>query len=386
VGIGAVSLNLRIATSAISPLLPTIRHDTGLSAAAGGLLVTIPLLCFGSLALLAPRLARRFGAEYVIGAALGLLVAGILLRSAPSIAALFCGTLLLGAAVTGGNVLLPVVIKRRFDQRTGPVTGLYSTGITAGAAIGAGLTVPLMHATGWSWRTTLALWAIGAALALLIWLPQMVTAHSGHGGLPLRHTRVGQLWRDPLAWQVTLFFGLQSLVYNAAATWLPSVFVSHGLSQAKGGLLLAILNLAGMVTTFALPVLAARRPAQGDLVMATVVFLAIGVVGLLVAPVGGAVVWMVMLGLGQGATLGLALTLILLRTTDGGHAAELSGMAQTFGYLVSALGPVGLGIVHDVTGGWTWPLLVLLFLLVPLLVVGLGASRHRYVHALDRVI
>jgi CP family cyanate transporter-like MFS transporter len=157
------------------------------------------------------------------------------------------------------------------------------------------------------------------------------------------------------------------------------VFVAHGLSQTYAGLLLAIVNLTGMVTTFLTPVLAMRRPSQGGLVIAAVALCATSLIGLLVAPVGGAVAWTVLLGLGQGAMFGLALSLILLRTTDEGHANELSGMAQTVGGLLGALGPVGLGVVHDLTGGWTWPLFLLLLVLLPLLVMGLGASRNRNV-------
>ena len=181
--IACLSINIPLAASAISPLLPTIRHDTGMSAAAGGLLITIPLLCFGALSSLAPRLARRFGADHVIAMSLVVLTTSILLRSAPGIAALFCGTLLLGATVTCGNVLLPGVIKRKFERRTGPVMALFTTGVLAGAALGEGATVPLMHALGWSWRATLALWAVAAVVALLIWLPQMTGTRESDIGL-----------------------------------------------------------------------------------------------------------------------------------------------------------------------------------------------------------
>jgi len=379
--IAALSLNLRLALTAIPPLLPTIRRDTGMSAAVGGLLITIPLLCFGALAPLAPRLARHFGAEHVVAMALAVLMASVVLRSAPGIAALFIGTLLLGASVTCGNVLGPGVVKSWFDRRTGPVMGLYTTGVNAGAALGAGATVPLMHAIGCSWRAVLALWAIGAAIALLIWLPQVNSTRLKDSGLAKpSYPQVRLLYRDRLAWQVTLFFGLQAIIY-AGTTWLPSVFVAHGVSQSDAGLLLAISNLTGMVTTFAVPVLAVRRSTQGSLVIAAVALLATSIIGLLVAPASGALAWTVLLGLGQGAAFGLGLSLILLRSGSEPHAAELSGMTQTVGYLLSAPVPIGLGFVRDVTGGWTWPLLALLLLLLPLLLMGLGASRNRHVLA-----
>jgi len=254
--LAAVSLNLSLATSAISPLLPTIRHDTGLSAADGGLLITIPLFCMGSLAPLAPRLARRFGAEHVITVGLAVLVASMLLRSAPGIAALFCGTLLLGASASG-NVLMPGVIKRHFGQRSGPVIGLYSTAGLAGSVLGAGATVPLMRATGLSWRATLALWAVVTALALLIWLRRMNRNDSSDGTLPVPVLpELRNLFHDNLAWQVALYYGVQNLVYNGGAAWFPSLFVAHGVPQSDAGLLLAIVSLTGMIATFAVPVLA----------------------------------------------------------------------------------------------------------------------------------
>ena len=188
-----------------------------------------------------------------------------------------------------------------------------------------------------------------------------------------------RFYRDRLAWQVAVFFGMQTIVYNAAAAWMPSVFVSHGISQSKAGLLLALVNLTGMITTFAVPVLAVRRPSQGRLVISAAALLATSLIGLLVAPVAGALLWVVLFGLGQGAAFSLGFSLILLRSTDEHHATELSGMTQSVGYLLGALGPVGLGVVRDLTDSWTWPLFVLVLLLVPLVVVGLGASRNRYV-------
>ena len=379
--LAAIPLNLSLATSAISPLLPTIRRETGISAAVGGLLTTIPLLCMGVLAPLAPRLARRFGVEHVIAAGLVVLMTSMLVRSVPGIAALFGGTLLLGASASG-YVLVPGVIKRRFGPRHGPVIGLFSTGGLVGSVLGAGATVPLMHATGLSWRATLAVWAVVAMVTLFIWLPQMGSTVASDAQLQVpAYPALRHLYRDHLAWQVALYYGMQNLIYNGAAAWLPSLFVAHGVSQSTAGLLLATVSLTGMATTFSVPVLATRRPTQGPLVVATVALIATGLIGMLVAPVTGAIAWMIMFGLGQGAAFSLGLSLILLRSSDEQHAIELSGMTQTFGYLFSALGPVGLGVVHDVTGGWDWPLAVLLLLLLPLLVLGLGASRNGHVLA-----
>lgn len=375
------AFNLRLATSAVAPLLPIIREDTGISASAGGLLLTLPFLCFGIVAPVVTRVARRLGTERTLVVALAILVASIVLRSAPGgLGPLFCGTLLMGAAITFGNILLPGIIKRDFPKRAGVMMGIYTTAITAGAGLAAAVTVPLMLAAGWGWQQALAFWAASAAVAFVLWVPLGGNPHSS-GQSYTQHVGPSArlLYRDSVAWQVTLFFGLQSLVYTAAVSWIPSVLTAHGISVSNAGFLLAIVSVTGMVTTFTVPVAAMQRRSQGTLVIAAVALLAISLTGLLVAPAAGAFLWMLLFGLGQGATYGLGFSLILLRSIDSGHAVALSGMTQTFGYLLSAVGPIGLGVLHDATGGWSWPLIVLLVLLAPLAIAGFGGARRGYV-------
>lgn len=379
--LAAIPFNLTLALSVISPLLPTIRHDLGITATVGALLYTTPLICFAALAPFAPRVARRLGAERVIAVGLVVQTGSMLLRSGPGTFSLFFGTLLLGVAGAAGNVLVPGIIKRRFGRRAGPIMGLYSTASVLGSMVGAAASVPLMHATGRGWRFTLALWTLPAAVTLLVWLRHV-------DGVDVRATVeapappwIRRLYRDHVAWEVTLYYGMQNLVYTGAVAWLPTIFVAHGISQSRAGLLLAIVNLTGMATTLTVPLLAARRPSQTRLAVATAALLTTGIAGLLVAPVAGAVVWMVAFGLGQGAAFSLALSLILLRSVDADHATELSGMTLTLGYLFGGLGPVCLGAVHDLAGGWSWSLRVLLLLLLPLLLSAVGASRDRQILA-----
>lgn len=377
----AIPFNLALSLSVISPLLPTIRHDTGISATVGALLYTAPLLCFAALAPFAPRLARCLGAERVIAAGLLLQLVSIVVRAAPSLPALFCGTLLLGVAAASGNVLVPGLIKRRFGRRGSSMMGLYSTASVLGSMVGAAASVPLMHAAGWGWRPTLALWAVPAAATLLIWLRHIDDARASAVPEAPSYPRIRRLYRDRVAWHVTLYYGMQNLVYSGAVAWLPTIFVAHRVSQSKAGLLLAVVNLTGMLTTLTVPLLAARRPSQTPLVLAAGALLGLGLAGVLVSPASAAVLWMIAFGLGQGAAFSLALSLILLRSVDAEHATELSGMTLTFGYLFGALGPLCLGAIHDLTEGWTWPLGALLLLLLPLLFSGLGASRDRQILA-----
>ncbi|ARF57364.1 CynX/NimT family MFS transporter [Streptomyces gilvosporeus] len=378
-GVVLLALNLRPALVAVSPLAGTIRADSGMSAAATSLLTALPLLCFGLLAPLAPRLGRRLGTERALLATMALICAGTALRLLDSVVALFAGTVVIGAGIAVANVLLPGLIKRDFPARAGLMTGLYSMSLFGGAALAAGVTVPVQRATGLDWQATLACWGALAALALLVWLPQV---RSGNRAAATAH-RVARpvrgLWRDPLAWQVTGYMGLQSLSYYAAAAWLPTMLEDAGTSAGDAGWLLSYSSLLGIAGSFLAPVLVGRRLRAGVLAALGAALCATAFGGMLAAPAAGAYVWMTLLGLGQGAAISLALLFIVQRAPDARHTAQLSSMAQCFGYILAATGPAVLGAVHDLSGSWTVPLAVLLALLLPQIAVGWGAARPRQV-------
>lgn len=377
-GVIVLALNLRASIVAVSPILGTIRHDTGMSTAAGGLLTTLPLLCFGLLAPLAPRLGRRFGLEPTLLATMVAICAGTALRLVPSTVALLGGTIVIGAGIAVANVLLPGVIKRDFGSRVGLMTGLYSMSLGVGAALAAGITVPLGRVAHADWRTTLALWGLLAALALIVWAPQ-VRHHTHQAGTVVSAAArpVRGMWRNRVAWLVTAFMGLQSLGYYATTAYLPTILTDAGLSRSLAGLMLSLANLVGIAGAFSAPVLAGRGVKPGLLAAVAAVLTAGGLTGLVLAPIPGAYLWIVLLGFGQSASFSLALLFIVLRAPDGRHAAQLSSMAQCCGYLLAAVGPLALGAVHQVTGAWIVPLVILLALLGPQTVAGLGAARSR---------
>ena len=377
-GILLLAANLRAALTGVTPLIGQIRADTGISNGVAGLLTTLPLVAFGVLSPVAPLLSRRIGMERALFASLFVLAAGILLRSAGPVVALFLGTAILGAAIAAGNVLLPGLIKREFPERPGLMTSAYSTTMGIAAALAAGASAPIAFGAGLGWRASLALWALFALLAAIAWLPQV------RGARPPDATErpplgAGRLWRSPLAWQVTLFMGLQSLVYYVTLTWLPEILQDEGLSASGAGWMLALAQAVGIVTMFLAPMIASRRPSQRRIVAAAVIMNGVGTLGLLVAGGAAAALWVVFLGLGQGACFSLALTFFALRAPDPEHAAALSGMAQSIGYLFAAAGPSLFGILRDVTGGWTVPLALMLAFTACLLLSGLGAARDAQV-------
>ena len=380
-GLVLLAVNLRPALTSVAPLIGQIRTDTGISNGVAGLLTTLPLLAFGVLSPIVPKLSRRFGMEGVLLASMLVLAAGILLRSAGAVAALFLGTAVLGAATAIGNVLLPGFVKREFPERAGLMTSVYSTSLGISAAIAAGVSFPITQQTGLGWQASLALWSLLPFVAAIVWLPQVrgarpVNASSGSS------QAISGLWRSALAWQVTLFMGLQSLAYYVTLTWLPEILREVArVSASQAGWMLALAQAVGIATMFLAPVLADRKPSQYGVVMAAVIMAGTGILGLLVAGDTVTALWIVLLGLGQGACFSLALTFFALRAPDSQHSEALSGMAQSVGYLLAALGPFLFGVLRDTTQAWTVPLVLLLAVTVGLLITGLGAARDVHVGA-----
>ncbi len=378
-GFVLLAANLRPALTSVAPLIGQIRMDTGISNGVAGLLTGLPLLAFGLLSSIAPRLARRFGMERVLLASMLVLAAGIVLRSEGTVTALFLGTAVLGAAIALGNVLLPGLVKHEFPERAGLMTSVYVTAMAISAAIATGASFPIAGQAGIGWRGSLALWALLALVAAVAWFPKVRGPDPANASTGT-YRRVTGLWRSPLAWQVTLFMGLQALAYYVTLTWLPEILQEEGgMSAAQAGWMLALAQVVVIPSMFLAPVLADRRPSQYGVVVAAVTLTGAGTLGLLVAAGTATALWVVLLGLGQGACFSLALTLFALRAPDPEHAAALSGMAQSVGYLLAAVGPFVFGVLRDATHSWTVPLALLLAVVVSLLVTGLGAARDAHV-------
>ena len=385
-GVVLIAINLRPAAASIGPVLDRIESSTGLSSGWAGALATLPVLCFGLLAPLAPVLARRFGVRAAIAGAMCALLAGMVLRLVPGVGFLFLGTGIAGAAIATGNVLVPVLVRRDFAERTGTAMALYSTSLIAFAALAAGVTVPAADALGGGWRPGLAVWAIPVAVAVVAWAPALLRRDARRAVAPAQPARpeavapshpARALLRTPLAWQVTLFFALQSGGFYATLTWLPSIFRSHGASEAHAGLLLSLTMVVGLITAVTVPGLANRRRDQRPLVIASCALTAAGLLGILLAPMTAPYLWTVLLGLGQNASFPLALMLIVLRGGSVATTEGLSTLSQSVGYVLAALAPLAVGALHGLTHSWAPALIVLLALVVPQLIFGLGAGADR---------
>jgi CP family cyanate transporter-like MFS transporter len=374
VGVVLIAINLRPAVASVGAVLDDIRDDVGLSATGASLLTAIPIVCFGALAPVAPRLARRLGLRQALGVLLAVLTAGLLLRLVPGLPTLFLGTVLAAGGIAASNVLVPALIKDDYGRRTGLAMGIYTMSLTLAAAVAVGASVPAEQTLGGGWRTALGLWAIPAAVALVVWLPLV---RRGAEKPPESAPIPGSLLREPIAWQVMGYFGLQALSFYAVLSWLPTLFRDAGFSPATAGGLVSLSAFLQGPVALVIPVLATRARDQRLLVLGAGVFAAAGVLGLLIAPASVPLLWILLLGVGQGASFPLGLTLVVLRTSEPAVTARLSAMAQSGGYLVAALGPLLVGTLHDLTGSWTASMTLLLVLLVPQVSCGWAAGRAR---------
>jgi MFS transporter, CP family, cyanate transporter len=362
----------------VAPVLPQIRSDLNLTPAVAGLLTTLPVLCFGLVAPTAVALGRRLGLYGAILVGCLGIVAGSILRVLDGVPLLLGATVVVGAAMTVGNVLVPVVVKAEFGRRAGKVTGLYTAALVSGAAISAALTAPF--ATLWGWRLALASWSVLAAVAAVVWW-----FASPHGSLSMGTqkaslpARTTSPWRSPIAWALGVFFGAQALLFYAVTAWLPTLLVDEaGLEFAAAGAGASLFQALGIAGTLIVPALVHRRPGQGWLAVAAAIAFVMLFLGLLLWPRAW-VVWVAVGGVAQGAAISLGLTLVVLRAREVDVARRLSGMVQLVGYLIGAVGPVLVGWLYGRTDAWTAPLLTLTATALAMAVLGQIAGANRTV-------
>ncbi|MFJ7766867.1 CynX/NimT family MFS transporter [Streptomyces sp. NPDC097107] len=404
-GIVLAALNLRPAITSLGALLEEVRDGLGMSGSVAGLLTSVPPLCFAVFGVTAPRLARRFGPGAVVCAGMVAITAGLLIRPyAGGTAGFLAATALALMGIAVSNVLMPVIVKRFFPDRVGPMTGLYSMALAFGTSIAAAATVPVTNALGGHWQPGLAVWAALAAAAILPWVPfvrprrapstlspaqdasgaaeeataEPATARADRptaqpaGQSPLRITR------SRTAWALAVFFGLQATAAYITMGWMAQIFRDAGVSAGTAGLLLAVIMMMGVPLAFVIPRVATRLPHQGPIVLVLGVCGLAGYAGLYFAPAGGAWAWALLLGVSNCA-FPLALTMVGMRARTGAGVAQLSAFAQSTGYLISIPGPLLVGVLYQHSGGWGLPIALMSALMVPQIVVGFLAGRDRTV-------
>lgn len=370
-GILIFATNLRGPFTAISPLLDTLRGIFEIGASEAGILVTLPLLTFCVVSPFAGLLAREYGLERALFIALCVITGGIALRSMGPSWSLYVGTAVLGAGIAIGNTLLPSLIKRDFPNQITKLTAIYSVTMGVVSAAGSAMVIPMLHA--FNWQASLGAFLILPILSALVWIPQL-RRHSHPTADTAAPPHGGTLWRSGLAWQVTLFFGINSFIYYAVAAWLPSILVGQGYTQAEAGSLHGIMQLATALPGFLIVPLVQKAMDQRCLAVGLALSGVVALAGLQILP-GAAILWVSLFGFGIGGGFILALAFIGLRTSSAHQTASLSGMTQSLGYLLSATGPILVGALHDATNDWSVVILICAALCVVLALIGLGAGR-----------
>lgn len=384
------AVNLRPAVTSLGALLDPVIEGLAMNGFIAGVITGVPPLCFALLGPLAPRLAEKRGPELVIVGAMGAILAGIVLRSLAPVTAVFllCTALAL-AGIAVGNILMPVLVKRWFPRKIGLVTGTYTTAVALGAATVAGVAVPVTQTLGGDWRLGLGIWAIPAVVALVLWLvvyfglrPQ-IREHQLPANTQLPGTaQLGPMRKNSTAWWVAIFFGTQSSAAYIFMGWAPKIFTDFGVNPGYAGALLAVILGVGVPLSFVMPALAARFTNQGPLVWITGSAGMLAVIGLLTFPAEGALLWAVLLGI-SGANFPLALTMIGLKAHTSSGVAKLSAFGQSVGYLIAIPGPFAVGALHELTGSWTAPILLLGILMVAQIISGIQAGRPRFVEEMN---
>ncbi|MET8461101.1 CynX/NimT family MFS transporter [Streptomyces parvulus] len=388
-GIVLAAVNLRPAITSLGALLEEVRDGLGMSGSVAGLLTSVPPLCFAVFGVTAPRLARRFGPGAVVFAGMAAITAGLVIRPyAGGTAGFLAATALALMGIAVSNVLMPVIVKRYFPDRVGSMTGLYSMALAFGTSVAAAATVPVTNALGGHWQPGLAVWAVVGAAALLPWLPFVRHREAPSAETPARSPErpAGpaaeqpplRITRSRTAWALAVFFGLQATAAYITMGWMAQIFRDSGVSAGTAGLLLAVIMVMGVPLAFVIPRVATRLPHQGPIVVVLGLCGLAGYAGLYFAPVGGAWLWALLLGVSNCA-FPLALTMVGMRARTGAGVAQLSAFAQSTGYLISIPGPLLVGVLYQHSGGWGLPIALMSALMVPQIVVGVLAGRDRTV-------
>lgn len=371
-GIICIAANLRAPVTGLPPLIGTIQDDLGLSSTMAGLLTSTPLMVFALISLIGARIGAQFGLERSLFYAIWLILIGILLRSVPSVWLLFIGNNIVAVGIAIGNVLLPGLVKREFPHRIAFLTALYALTMSLVAALVSASAVPISHIDGLNWRYSLLSVGLIALITLVIWWPQWRQSKTVNSDITMPKVF---LWCEPLAWQVSLFLGLNSVSFYILVSWLPAILSEAGFTPERAGHVHGLLQLAIAISGLLVVPLIARFKDQRPVVMIMMVPIFIGWLGLVFYP-AAALWWSISLGVGGGGIFVLSLSFVGMRVASSQQAASLSGMAQFIGYLLAASGPIIAGKLHDISGNWTSTLIMCLLLATALLVVGLLAGRN----------
>jgi CP family cyanate transporter-like MFS transporter len=378
IGLLLIAVNLRVSFVSVGPVLTNISADLGLSSAAAGFLTGLPLIAFAVFSPVAPGFASRLGLDRALWMSLLILASGIVLRSLPMPGLIWVGTALIGLAIAFLNVLVPSLVKRDFPMRVSQVTGSYTATQAAFAAMGAAVVVPVAQTSPAGWRLAVGIWVGLALIAMAVLLPWLRRHTRGAVSAAKLESTYRSPWTSALGWQVTIFMGLQSIAFYVLMAWLPTIEQSRGVPAATAGIHLSVFLLISVFASLLAGGILHRGSDQRLVSFGSGAVMVVTFLGLALAP-DLILLWVVLGAVGCGSLIVIALSLFSLRTVNFPQAASLSGMAQSVGYGLAAVGPVMFGGLRDLSGDWTVPLLVTAGIMAVLAVTGMLAGRDRVI-------
>lgn len=381
IGIIAVAAMLRAPLTAVGPVINEIRDDLLISNTVAGLLTTIPLLIFAAVSPFVSKAVAKFSMPVTIFYAILLLIVSLYIRTFGTLEWFVLGTILLGVAISIGNVTLPTYAKWKFPLQIGFVTSIYSSTMNLTAGIGSGVSVPLAELSGWGYKLSLTIWIVIAIAAMILWIPQlrgegrsMKAASRNVNGAPKR-----RMSQSKMAWAIAIMFALQSTTFYTNVAWLPSILMDKGYSPETAGYFFMFCQFAQLPMTFLFPILASKVDNQRVIVFFITGLLMTGYLFLFADAFVMLVISMIFIGFGTGAAFSTCMLLFSLKARTDTGSISLSGFGQSIGYLLAAIGPFLMGYLYDVTGTWTPALFSYLIIVMMFFGAGMVATRKFYI-------
>ena len=369
------AVNMRGGIVLIAPLVPILKDYFNLSNFAISLLAGIPVLCFSGSAIFMPRIARLGSSNRIIKIALTTLTIGLIARAITGLPGLYLFTFLIGIAIAIMNYELPTWVKEHAPEDTGFMTGVYVTVMGIFAGISVAVAVPLAHLNSWSWRMSMVPWIVLAIFASIYWNTRKDHVKTIEEKVTKPFWK-SKAFKNPIAWALMLFFGLQSVTFYATSTWLPTILTTKGFNLGEGALYLSVAGIIGSVIGLTAPhhlnKIKDKRPILVSL--AALQILGFFMMTIQTGPI--LFVWMIVTNIGLSIQFPVSLMLAGVKSTSLEGTRTLSTMMQSLGYLIAAAGPAFMASLFDLTSSWNWALGGIMFICFIQLLVSMVVGKE----------
>jgi len=375
-----VSTNLRAPITAVSPILDEMKSVLKIDNFQASLLTSIPLFVFAFFSILVSKATAKINIRHGLIYSLIILTIGIYVRIYGNISMLYIGSLLIGLGICIGNVLTPAYIKNTFPTKIGIMTGIFSVSMSLIAALASGLSIAIGNWTNLGWKGSLGVWIVAAIAALIIVCIDSLKNKTATQQKTVQSEDVKfNIFKSKQAWNISIFMGLQSLIYYCLVALLPTLLIDFGMTKTNAGWVFSVLQLAMLPAMLVSPVLASRMKNPKIMIYITSALYFIGIITLLIFKAKFSYLSAILIGIAGGFAFSLSILFFSLRTKTMVGTIKISGMAQSVGYLIAAFGPPIFGKLYDIDSTWSYSLYFLMFCMIILTFFGIKASQPKFV-------